>query len=423
MTPLSLEAAREMLLVGLKPSGRVTVRLEDASGRVLAAGVTAPGPFPPFPRSLVDGYAVGPQLCGFAGQGAIYRLVGTVPAGSNPGITLTPGTAAAIFTGACLPAGTVAVIPGELVKRQGEFISIPGLPTGRYLEPAGAEVKGGEEILAAGTTLGPAEVGLLAALGLQEVPVYRRPRVILAATGSELLDPAGLKENLPLVNQAGGFPYRSAGCSEAKVLPCIYNSNFYALAAAVEASGGRVVPLGVLKDSLEEQAEAYRYGLQEGDLLLTTGGAGGGSFDYTTAAFSRAGGEVLFTELDIRPGRRVIAARLGKKLMLGLPGNPPAALVTYYLLVRPVIGALRGGEVTLPSFSARLAAVIDRPRPGRAFLWARVRPRTGGSDWEVTPLPRLPGGIRAAVGANALIDLPPGKAPGIGEQVTVIMLN
>ncbi|MBC7325881.1 MAG: hypothetical protein H5T99_11310, partial [Moorella sp. (in: Bacteria)] len=235
MPQLSLEVARGMLLAGLKPPGRVKVKLEEAAGRVLAVAVTAPGPFPPFPRSLVDGYAVGPPLpapaanpAGPAGPGAIYRLVGTVPAGSNPGITLSPGTAAAIFTGALPPAGTVAVVPRELVKQRGEIITVPALPSGRYLQPAGAEVKGGEEILAAGTTLGPAEIGLLAALGLREVPVYRRPRVILAATGSELLDPDGPGGSLPGDNQAGTPPAPGAGYPDVNVPPYIYNSNFYA---------------------------------------------------------------------------------------------------------------------------------------------------------------------------------------------------
>lgn len=428
MPPLSLEVARAMLLTGLKPPGRVKVRLEEAAGRVLAVAVTAPGPFPPFPRALVDGYAVGPPLpasatipAGSAGPGAIYRLVGTVPAGSNPGITLSPGTAAAIFTGARPPAGTVAIIPRELVKQRGEFISIPGLPSGSYLEPAGAEVKSGEEILAAGTTLGPAEIGLLAALGLREVLVYQRPRVILAATGSELLDPAGPGKSLPGDNQAGNPPNRMADYPDVNVPPYIYSSNFYALAAAVEASGGQAISLGLLADNLEEQVKAYRWGLQEGDLLLTTGGAGGSPFDFTPAAFSRTGCEILFTELAIRPGRRVIAARSGAKLMLGLPGTPPAAMVLFYLLAVPVIRALGGREPAPLTFLARLGEAIDRPRPERTFHWARAR--ACGSYWEVTPLPRRPGGIRAAIGANALIDLPPHAAPAAGEEVRVIMIK
>ncbi|QGP90924.1 Molybdopterin molybdenumtransferase [Neomoorella glycerini] len=419
MSPLSLEAARALLLAGLKPPGRVKVKLEEAAGRVLAAAVTAPGPFPPFPRSLVDGYALGPPVAapgtlptGLAGPGVIYRLLGTVPAGSNSEITLSPGTAAAIFTGARPPVGTVAIIPRELVGSRGDFISVPGLPPGRHLEPVGAEVAAGEEVLAAGTTLGPAEIGLLAALGLREVLVYQRPRVVLATSGSELLDPAG-KAGPPAGSQAG-YP-------GVNVPPCIYNSNFYALAAAVEAAGGRVISLGPLADNLEEQVRAYRSALEEGDLLLTTGGAGGSAGDYTAAAFTRAGGEVLFTELNIRPGRRIIAARAGEKLMLGLPGNPPAALVACYLLARPVIRALGGREPAPVTFPARLAAAIDRPRVERAFLWAQAR--ASGSGWEVTPLPRRPGGIRAAIGANALIDLPPGTAPGPGEEVTVIILS
>lgn len=427
MSPLSLEAARAMLLAGLKPPGRVKVKLEETAGQVLAAAVTAPGPFPPFPRSLVDGYALGPPVSapgtiptGLAGPGVIYRLLGTVPAGSKPDITLSPGTAAAIFTGARPPAGTVAIVPRELVGLRGDFLSVPGLPTGRYLEPAGAEVAAGEEVLAAGTTLGPAEIGLLAALGFREVLVYQRPRVVLATSGSELLDPAGKAGSLLKSNPAGTPAGSQAGYPGVNDPPCIYNSNFYALAAAVEAAGGRVIPLGLLADNLEEQVRAYRSALEEGDLLLASGGAGDGAFDLTAAAFSRAGGEILFTELAFRPGRRVIAARKGAKLMLGLPGNPPAALVAFYLLAVPVIRAL-GGRVGAPvTFLARLTLAIDRPRPERSFLWARVQAR--GSGWEVAPLPRQPGGIRAALGANALIDLPAGTAPVAGDEARVMLL-
>ncbi|MDN5344548.1 MAG: molybdopterin molybdotransferase [Clostridia bacterium] len=421
-----------MLLDGLVPPGRVKVKLEEAAGQVLAAAVTAPGPFPPFPRSLVDGYAVGPPgpATGtrvLRGSGtstgsreaparAVYRLLGAVPAGRKPDLTLAAGTAAAIFTGARPPAGTVAIVPREMATEVDGYISLTGLPSRSYLEAAGAEVAAGEGVLAAGTPLGPAETGLLAALGIREVTVYRRPRVALAASGSELLDPAA--------GEAGNAGRGPADASRAggpgAGTPWIYNSNFYALAAAVGAAGGEVLPLGPLADDLEEQVRAYRAALGEADLLLTTGGAGGGNYDLTAAAFARTGGKMLFTELNNRPARRVIAARWDGKLMLGLPGNPPAALVAYYLLAAPVILALGGKEPLPVAFPARLTRAIDRRRPERAFIWARAKSTAHG--WQVMPLPRRPGGIRAAIGANALIDLPPGTTPAAGAEVTVIMV-
>jgi len=403
--PVTLEAARELLLDGLQPRGAVAIKLEAAAGQVLAAPVLAPGPFPPFPRSRVDGYALGPppqsgrRPAGADTAGGCYRLLGSVPAGSSPAIELKPGTAAAIFTGARIPAGTVTVTPREMVARRGEYISVPRLPAEKYIEPAGAEVEAGEEVLAAGTPLNAAEIGLLAALGRRQVPVYPRPRVALAASGSELFDSAS---SLP------------AG-------PYIYNSNFYALAAAVEADGGEVIPLGTLADDLEQQAAAYRGALERGDLIVTSGGAGGSAYDLTAAAFTRAGGEVMFTRLNVRPGRRVIAARCGTKLMLGLPGNPPAALAAYYLLAAPAIRALGSREAAAITVPARLAAAVDSTRLQRAFVWARAEP--AGDGWQVTPLPRRPGGIRAAAAANALIDLPPGAAPAVGDEVQVLLLG
>lgn len=423
--PLSLEEGRELLLAGLKPAGRVKIRLAEAPGRILAEPVVAPRSFPPFPRSLVDGYALGPPLNspeapGAGGSGKTYRVVATVAAGSCPDVTLGPGRAAVIFTGALPPEGTVTVISGELAERRGDLVLVPELPRGRFLEAAGAEVAAGERVLAAGTELGPAEIGLLAALGLTEITVYRRPRVVLAASGSELMELLGPGGDCPGGRQAGGEGVSPGAGQVLAPGPRIYNSNFYALAAAARRDGARVIPLGPLADELVEQVEAYRKALEEGDILLTTGGAGGSTRDLTAAAFTGAGGEILFTAIRMRPGRRVIAARRGDKLFLGLPGNPPAALVAYYLLAAPVIRALGGKEVLPATFPAVLTAAVDKPRPERAFIWARAWPGTTG--WQVAPLPRLPGGIRAAIGANALIDLPAGLAPGAGEEVRVVLL-
>lgn len=409
--PLNLEEAQRLLLSGLKPPGKVKIKLAAAAGLVLAEPVLAPRPFPPFPRSLVDGYALGPPPVERGGEAArerdakwpTYRVVATVAAGSSTAVSLGPGTAAAIFTGARPPEGAVAIIPRELAEDGGELIRAPLLAAGKYLEPAGAEVRAGEEVLAAGTCLGPAELGLLAALGLGEVTVYRRPVIALVSSGSELL-------------ALNGAPAREQG--EA---PRIYNSNFFALAAAGTAAGGQVLSPRPVADDLEEQVRLYRGALEEADLLLTTGGAGGSARDLTAAAFTAAGGEILFTGVAMRPGRHVIAARRGGKLLLGLPGNPPAALVACYLLAVPAIRALGGREAAPVVFPAVLAAALDKARPERAFIWARVKATEAG--WEATPLPRRPGGIRAAIGANALIDVPPGSTPSPGEAVTVILLT
>ncbi|MGI9862678.1 molybdopterin molybdotransferase MoeA [Moorella naiadis] len=428
--PLSLEEAQRLLLSGLKPPGKVKIELKKAAGRVLAAPVVAPQPFPPFPRSLVDGYALGPLpinggsdvVPGPGGPAApnldhpdsprerdtrepwlAYRVAATIAAGSKMTVSLGPGTAATIFTGARPPEGTVAIIPREQVEVQGGLIRAPQPAVGKYLEPVGAEVRAGEEVLAAGTCLGPAEVGLLAALGLAQVTVYRRPVVAVAGSGSELL-------------ALNGAPAPEQG--EA---PRIYNSNFYALAAAVTAAGGEVLPVGPVADDLEEQVRLYQEALAEADLLLTTGGAGGSARDLTAAAFAAAGGEVMFTEVAIRPGRRVIAARQGAKLLLGLPGNPPAALVACYLLAVPVIKALGGREAAPAVFPAVLTSALDKIRTERSFIWARVRATAAG--WEAAPLSRRPGGIRAAISANALIDVPPGCIPLPGEAVTVIFMG
>ena len=586
MAVLSLEKARELLLTGLQPAGQVTIKLAAAAGRILAVPVVARQPFPPFPRSLVDGYALGPppagettvdpgggnpaagrqcgrgnsgraggpagstgltaatEFGGGVGAGLVYRLVGTVAAGSYTDITLAPGTAAAIFTGARPPAGTVAVIPREMAACRGEWLQVgeanlieedrgaaraagldsgvawngrllPGedahaapaqhqhilpasifrvktaaagaaaLPSGgRYLEPAGAEVNAGEEVLTPGTPLGPAEIGLLAALGTRQVAVYRRPQVALFTSGNELLSlegggeltasfppttgrplcglqlvaGKGLSAGFPATGRPGpdrpdnpgaatagpAQPFPPGGSSTGPgagmtgigsgtaglpaldpvaghVTPGIYNSNSYALGTAIMAAGGRVIHAEILADNLEAQVAALQAALEQADVILTTGGAGGGAFDFTAAAFARTGAAILFTELAMRPGRRVIAARRGAKLMLGLPGTPPAALAVFYLLAAPVIRILAGREAGLVTLTARLAQAIERRRPERTFIWARVQ--DGSRGREVTPLPRRPGGIRAAAGANALIDLPPGAAPATGEEVRIVMLN
>ncbi|MDN5348021.1 MAG: molybdopterin molybdotransferase [Clostridia bacterium] len=325
----------------------------------------------------MDGYALGKPA------GNTWRLVGQVPAGHPAEKELLPGQAARIFTGAALPGGTWAVISGEEAAVAGEEIRLlKGTGAGANIEQAGSEVRAGEIILEAGTSLGPAESGLLAALGVERVRVYRRPRVALICTGSELRLPG-----------------------QALEYGQVYASNLAMLAAACLLAGAEVIYRGVAADDLQQIFALMERALPGADLLLISGGAAGSEYDFTSAAFRLLGGEILFQELAIRPGRKVVAGALEKKLLLGLPGRPPAALAAFYLVAVPVLRFLAGLKPGPEFFTAILTKPLKgNPRPSRKFIWAKLSIEEG--RLLATPLFN-PEGICAAIGADALVEIPP----------------
>lgn len=393
---LSWEEGLSLLLKEAAPLPPRKVPLRQAAGRVLAEEIVAGAPFPPFARSLVDGYALGQAAAG-------YRLVGEVPAGSRYPGRLAAGEAVRIFTGAPVPPGTVTVLPQEVVElgedgRLGILPETANLPARGYVQEAGSEVRVGEKVLEVGKVLGPAEIGLLSALGREEVWVHPGPRVALAAVGSELKELGNPAEGEGLVA-----------------------SNLYALEAGFRLAGAEVNVLAVLPDRMEALAEGLEPWLKKADLVVTTGGAGGGDYDLAARSFRGLGARLLFTRLNYRPGGGVIGAARGRTLLLGLPGTPSAALAGFYLLARPVVEALGGKPPGPRRCRGKLERPVVRERRTRTFLFAAAE--NDGGFWRVAPVNEGRGPLLAGLGAGVLLDLPAGKEPiAPGTEIDFILL-
>lgn len=324
------------------------VALHEARGRVLAGPLVAPGPLPPFFNSAVDGYA-------FAHQGsAALRLTlsGRVAAGAAAP-PLPPGTAMRIFTGAPMPEGADTVMMQEDATLEGDdTLLLPaGLKRGANCRPAGEDVAHGDTALPAGTRLGPAEIGLAAALGLPSLACTRRLRVGVFSTGDELVSPG-------------------VTLADAKT----YDSNRFTLLALLAGLPVEPRDLGILPDEPGATAAALRGAALTHDLLLTSGGVSAGEEDHVRAAIEGAG-RLVFWRLAVKPGRPAAMGIVAGTPVLGLPGNPVAAVVCFLHLARPLILRLAGAAAeTLPRFPA-IADFSHRKKLGRReYLRVRLRP-------------------------------------------------
>lgn len=329
-----------------------------AAGRVLAAAVTAPIDLPPFDNSQMDGYALRA-----ADSAAVLRVVAPVPAG-HPPPPLEPGTAAPVMTGAPIPEGADAVVeieaatpdrfPASGVEAE---VALPATETGRYIRRVGSDVRAGESLLGAGTVLGAAQLGLLAASGVTEVAVRRRPRVLVISTGDELAVPGTALE-------------------PAKV----YDANGTSLAVAIEEAGAEVVAVLVVADDARALAAAVE-SAPEADLVVTSGGVSHGAFEVVRDTWE--GGGVEFVQLALQPagpqGLGAIRVRGRAVPVLAFPGNPVSVLLSFELLLRPVVRAAAGLTPARPARRAALAEGLDAPgtkhqvRRGTLDAGGRVR--------------------------------------------------
>jgi molybdopterin molybdotransferase len=339
---LDIDAARRMIFERVQPvDGVERVPLRRALGRTLAQDVTAPIAVPGYDNSAVDGYAVRFDDLDAAGD-TVLRCVDRIAAGHDPAAALTPGLAARIFTGAALPEGADVVIMQEDCRREGDQVWIrPGIKRGANTRQAGEDVAAGARALTAGRRLGPADLGLLAALGFAEAPVRRRLTVALLSTGDEVREP--------------GAPLQGHQ---------IYDANRFILAGLLERLGVEVEDLGIVPDDPGRLGDALRAAAAESDLIVTSGGVSTGEEDHVRAAIANHG-SLYFWRLAIKPGRPVAMGQIGDTPLAGLPGNPVAALLTFALIARPMIEALSGAS---PSVARRFRVLSDfdyRKKQGR----------------------------------------------------------
>lgn len=396
--------SRVFAVVGVGPLGVEVVGLEDAFGRVLAEDVYSPVDVPPFDRSIVDGYAVRAEdLFGVdeLNPGEL-RVVGYV----EPGVSVLPrvgvGEAVEVATGAPLPPGANAVVMVEYTKRVGDRVRVyRSVVPGENVAFTGSDVMMGELVLRRCTRLGEREVGVLAAIGLRYVRVYRRPRVAVISTGNELETP--------------GAPLRFGK---------IYDVNSYSIATALRELGAEPHILGIVGDVEEEIYNVVSRAEREYDMVIVSGGTSAGLGDLVYRVFAKLGPPgIIVHGLKVKPGKpTVIAVSRGGKLLVGLPGFPSSALMIFNIIVKPVIARMLCLQYPEVSLKARLATRVEGAR-GRRGLYPVSLVDTG--DRIVAyPLPAESGAIKVLAMADGFIVVPENvEYLGEGEEVEVKLFS
>jgi molybdopterin molybdotransferase len=348
---LSVDEALARVLAGVTRLGEEMAPLAKALGRTLAADLVSRRTQPPVAVSAMDGYAL--RAADLSAPGARLKLVGESAAGHGYGAPLGPGETVRIFTGAPVPEGADTILLQEdaTVDAGGVGAASPP-PAGRHIRPRGLDFREGDAALWAGARLGPSELALAAAINHPLLPVARRPRVALIASGDELVPP-------------GAEPGPS------QIIAC----NGYAVAAIAESAGAEVIDLGIFRDDIAELETGFARAREErADILVTLGGASVGDHDLLRPALARQGMTLDFWRIAMRPGKPLIHGKLGETRILGLPGNPVAAIVCALVFLAPLIRALQGDpRAGADESEAAIAGAPLKPNKGRRdFMRARL---------------------------------------------------
>jgi molybdopterin molybdotransferase len=374
------------MLSAIVPLAAESVPMAEADGRWLAEPVTAGRDQPPFHASSMDGWGV---RSADVQPGARLEIVGESAAGHDAGVTVNPGQAARIFTGAALPPGTDRVVIQEEAAREGETVVLAAAPDApSWVRPRGCDFRAGAVLLGAGTRLNPWRLALAASAGRATLTCRRRPVVAILSTGDELVAP--------------GTP---AGPHQ------IYDACAPALAAFVRRSGATAVHLGPARDDDASILAAIDAGTF--DLLVTIGGASVGDHDRVKPAVRSVGGSLSVEGVAVRPGKPVWFARLADgRPLLGLPGNPASALVCAELFLGPVIAALQGGSAEPASVRAVLDGPLAPNGPREHYMRAvvetgadgvrRVRAMSDQDSSLVTVMAAADGLLRRLAGAEGV---------------------
>jgi molybdopterin molybdotransferase len=355
---ISVEEALERILTQITPLAITQLPLAETLGLTLAEDVIAREDMPPFANSAMDGFALLSQDSQLRdGQPPRLRITGGVAAGYVADHAVEPGTAMRIMTGAPVPPGADSVIQVELTRSEGpesEWVEIlQAVKPGNNIRPAGEDMRRGQTVLLRGTEIGPWEIGVLATLGWASVPVVRRARVAILGTGDEVID----------VTE----PLRPGK---------IRNSNSYLLEAAVRRAGAEPQRLGVARDTEESLREKFTEAIRC-DLIITSGGVSVGEFDLVKNIMAEQG-EIHFWRINMRPGKPVAFGRIGNKPLLGLPGNPVSAAVTFELFGRPVIRKMLGHtHLVRPQVDVVVEDGVSERVMRRHYVRARVEWRDG----------------------------------------------
>ena len=363
MALLSVAEALERVLADAVPLPAEEVPLAQADGRVLAYDLMARRTQPPANVSAMDGYAV--RASDVTQAPARLKVVGEVPAGRPFNAQVGPGEAARIFTGGFVPDGADAVVVQELTTRDGDWVEVQKpSATGRHVRRRGLDFNRGDKLFAKGHKFTARDLALVAGMNHPLVPVYRKAKVALFATGDELVPPG----NEPGPGQ-------------------IVYSNGFALAALIRQEGGDVIDLGVVGDKLDATIAAVRDARERGaDILVTTGGASVGDYDFVNRALAAEGLALSFWKIAMRPGRPLMHGRLDSMHVLGVPGNPVSSYVCAFLFLAPLIRKFTGrGDLVLPTETAALGC--DLPENDERADYLRSALSNGGNGLVATPFP------------------------------------
>lgn len=401
---LSLDEALSRLLGTIRPlAEHEDVATFDALGRVLAEDVRSALDVPPQDNTSMDGYAL--RCADVPVAGTLLPVAQRIPAG-QVGQPLQPGSAARIFTGAQIPPGADAVVPQEQCEAEGDGVRIGIVPSpGQWIRRRGEDVVRGAVVLAAGSRLGPAAMGLAASVGAARLRVARRPRVAVFSTGDELVMPG---ETPPERMRPGA----------------IYNSNRFTLRGLVQALGGECRDLGIVPDNREATRAALRAAAQGNDLIVTSGGVSVGEEDHLRPAV-QAEGQLELWQVAIKPGKPLAFGAVRRPdgsnaWFVGLPGNPVSSLITFALAVRPLLLKLQGATALAPA-PLLLRADFDWPKPDKRREFLRVRRNAEGA-LELFPN-QSSGVLTSTVWGDGLVDNPPSQAIRRGDLVRYLAFS
>jgi molybdopterin molybdotransferase len=393
---ISITEARQRVLDAVTRLGDEDVSLDAALDRVLAEDVTSAIAVPPFDSSGMDGYAL------IAGPEAELEVIDEARAGHPASEALRPGAAIRISTGAAVPEGADAVVPVERTTAPAGGdgrVRVPETAPGANIRRAGEDIRAGDVLLRAGTTLGAAELGVAASVGRASLRCALRPRVVVLATGDELTPP--------------GEPLGPGR---------IYGSNGFALGAQVERAGATLAGRGTVPDTPDGTREAIREALEDADVVIVSGGVSVGPHDHVKDALHELGVEEHFWGVLLRPGKPTWFGTRDGTLAFGLPGNPVSAMVTFQLFARPALAALQGAAPDAPRTTAVLAHPVARNPRREEAVRVRLRHTDQGLEAETTG-EQGSHMLTSMLGADGLAMIAPGDGElAAGERVEVELL-
>lgn len=384
---MPVDKARRYLEEFLTPvTGSEKLHIRNALGRILSEDVISPVNVPQHDNSAMDGYAVKGEELDESKQ-VVFDVIGTAFAGQPFIGDVDKGQAVRIMTGAVIPPGVDTVVMQERTERIEDTVKVDHFPVGANTRKAGEDLKSGTPALSRGQKLSPADLGLIASLGIVEISVFRKLRVAFFSTGDELV---GI-----------GNPLKEGQ---------IYDSNRYTIFGMLEELGCELIDMGVIRDTPDAVEDAFAASSEIADVVLTSGGVSVGEADFVKSILDKLG-QVLFWKIAMKPGRPLAFGKIGKSHFFGLPGNPVAVMVTFYQFVQTALRILQGQVETCPNptFKARCTEPLKKA-PGRTEFQRGILTMEDDGSWTVRPTGNQGSGILSSMSqAHCFIVLPSEK--------------